>query len=157
MRDIDFNDFLRYHRSKSICGLSIGFKILQNILSINKNFNSYSNVIIRGAFLGKGIKDSFEYIFKTSEGHIIKFDPCLDVRLECANASKGVYKYCFDFGGEKIAIGIKPEIIPSDFIESAVLFHKNELAEDIFRSKQLELCKFIVPLNPNEICNIGHL
>ena len=86
-----------------------------------------------------------------SEGHIIKFDPCLDVRLECANASKGVYKYCFDFGGEKIAIGIKPEIIPSDFIESAVLFHKNELAEDIFRSKQLELCKFIVPLNPNKI------
>ena len=157
MRDIDFNDFLRYHRSKSICGLSIGFKILQNILSINKNFNSFANVIIRGAFLGKGIKDSFEYIFKTSEGHIIKFDPCLDVRLECANASKGFYKYCFDFGGEKIAIGIKPEIIPSDFIESAVLFHKNELAEDIFRSKQLELCKFIVPLNPNEICNIGHL
>ena len=121
------------------------------------NFYSFANVIIRGAFLGKGIKDSFEYIFKTSEGHIIKFDPCLDVRLECANASKGVYKYCFDFGGEKIAIGIKPEIIPSDFIESAVLFHKNELEEDIFRSKQLELCKFIVPLNPNEICNIGHL
>ena len=116
------------------------------------NFYSFANVIIRGAFLGKGIKDSFEYIFKTSEGHIIKFDPCLDVRLECANASKGVYKYCFDFGGEKIAIGIKPEIIPS-----AVLFHKNELAEDIFRSKQLELCKFIVPLNPNKICNIGHL
>ena len=42
------------------------------------NFYSFANVIIRGAFLGKGIKDSFEYIFKTSEGHIIKFDPCLD-------------------------------------------------------------------------------
>ena len=121
------------------------------------NFYSFANVIIRGAFLGKGIKDSLEYIFKTSDGNIIKFDPCLDVRLECANASKGVYKYCFDFGGEKIAIGIKPEIIPSDFIESAKLFHRNEILEEDFRKIQLELCKYLVPLNSNEICNIGHL
>ena len=156
-RDIVFDDFLKYHRSTSICGLSVGFKILQKVLGTNKNFNPNTNVFIRGAFLGKGIKDSFEYIFKTSEGHIIKFDPCLDVKLECANASKGKYKYCFDFERKKIAVAIKPGVIPSEFIKTAKLFHRNEILEEDFRTIQLELCKYLVPLNHNEICNIGYL
>ena len=35
-RDIVFDDFLKYHRSTSICGLSVGFKILQKVLGTNK-------------------------------------------------------------------------------------------------------------------------
>ena len=154
---ICFNDFLKYHRSFSICGLSVGFKLLQCLIENHKNVLPLGKVNIKGAFLGKGIRDSFEYIFKNSEDNHIKYDPDLKINLKYAQASQGFYGYIFEFDSLKIETSIKPSVVTSDFVKSAVMFKNNKLEKKDFRLKQLMFCKKIIPINSSNICNINFL
>ena len=149
-----FGDFLKYHQGSSICGLSLGFKLIQKLNVYFKDYFPKSDIKIYGSFGGPGMRDAFDYIFrgKENESNFI-FKKDLDINLECSEAPIGVYGYEIKTSNRIIHISVKPMVVKKEFLK--VIRARNDGKGDprTVTQLQLEMCQRILPIPSDEICN----
>ena len=155
---LGYSDFLKYHQGKSICGLSLGFKMIQKLTDYFNYSLPKSDTKIYAKFGGPGMRDAFCYIFRgkiNESSFIIKKD--LKMSLECSDSPVGIYGYEVHAHNRIIQISIKPKVVKNDFLEAIRLRNKSGISSANVYRLQMEMCKRILPINPNIVCNIKEL
>ncbi len=153
-----FGDFLKYHQGTSICGLSLGFKLIQKLIDHFKDPLQKSNIKIFGNFGGRGMSDAFDYIFRgerNESNFFIKKD--LNINLECSDAPIGRYGYEIKTSNRILYIGIKPKVVRKDFLNTIRLRNKGKVDPEKVSTLQWEMCQRVVPIPSANVCNIKEI
>ena len=152
-----FGDFLKYHSGNALCGLSLGFKLVQELLEEGLGSIPKTGVKTRGAFGGKGVRDAFSYLFQPDHETGFTLDPETEVSVECSKASSGIYAFEVTCPEAQFHLGIKPGVVRDEFLEAVHLRNAGKLHPAEFRVLQWEMCQRVLPAHSNKICNIRKL
>ena len=152
-----FGDFLKYHSGSALCGLSLGFKLVQSLLEQGLGSVPKTGVKTRGAFGGKGMRDAFNYVFQLDDKTGFTFDLETRVVVECSKASSGVYAFEVTYPNGKYHLGIRPGVVRDEFLDAVRLRNEGELSLEAVRVLQWEMCQRVLPAPPTEICNVKKL
>ena len=152
-----FGDFLKYHSGNALCGLSLGFKLVQGLQEEGLGSIPKTGVKTRGAFGGKGMRDAFSYLFQPDHETGFTLDPETEVSVECSKASSGIYAFEVTHPEAQFHLGIKPGVVRDEFLEAVHLKNADKLNPAKVRVLQWEMCQRVLPAPSNEICNIRKL
>ena len=152
-----FGDFLKYHSGPALCGLSLGFKLVQGLLEEGLGSIPKTGVKTRGAFGGKGMRDAFSYLFQPDHETGFTLDPETEVSVECSKASSGIYAFEVTYPEAQFHLGIKPGVVRDEFLEAVHLKNAGKLNPAKVQVLQWEMCQRVLPAPSNEICNIRKL
>ena len=153
-----FGDFLKYHHGTSICGLSLGFKLIEKLIHHFKDPLPRTDIKIFGSFGGPGMNDAFDYIFRgvgKESNFFIKKD--LKINLECSEAPIGNYGYEIKIKNRIIHIGVKPKIVKKNFLNTIRLRNDGKADPEHVSNLQWEMCHRVLPISSSKICNILEL
>lgn len=157
--EIGFDDLKQYHGTKSICGLSVSFKIMQAAWSVLSGGGALAreDLTVESGFPGPGARDGFEMATRAaSRGayHIIK-DAAPSPLI--AEAAKGAYFFRFSTPDAAVEFGLKPEALPADFVplRRRLLAGEADAGEQqAFRRMQFEFSEKILAAEIKDAVNV---
>ena len=152
-----FGDFLKYHSGPALCGLSLGFKLVQRLLEEGLGSIPKTGVTTRGAFGGKGMRDAFNYVFHPDDETGFTLDLETQVVVDCSKASSGAYAFEVTYPDGKFHLGIKPGVVRDEFLNAVHLRNEGKLHPDEVRILQWEMCQRVLPAPSTDICNVRKL
>lgn len=156
--DFGWRDLVKFHGHKSICGLSVSFKAMECAWTtlFQDSYPSRDSLRLEAGFAGPGIIDGFELVTRA-----ISRDRFTQVRVEpsdlIAEASNGVYYFKFSSGDRQISLGLKPEMVPTSFINARRKLNGSDHTlsdQQNFKQAQQEFYKTILDSHPLGAFNI---
>jgi len=157
--EMTFDDLKKFHGVKSICGLTVSFKVMQaawDALASGAPIPR-DELSVATAFPGPGARDGFEMVMRavTREKYWIEKDVAPSDKI--AEAAKGAYFFRITGNGQVVALGLKPEVVPSDFVPLRRRQLKGELSEgeqSQFRRIQFDFSNALLSLSPSDAVNL---
>jgi len=155
----DFDDLLKFHGTKSICGLTVSLKIMEAAWTTCWKHKppARDEISVHSGFPGPGTRDGFEIVTRAiSHGayHILNDPPSGPL---VAEAAKGAYFFRVSAAGASVELGLKPEVVPDDFVARRRLLQSGEASENdakTFRQMQFEFSDHLRALKPFEAVNV---
>ena len=153
-----WQDLVHFHGSRSICGLAVSFKAMQCVwLSLFENFYpERDSLVIEAGFAGPGIVDGFELVTRAiSRERFSKIS--IQPGNLVAEASNGAYYFAFSSGTRRIALGLKPEVVPLSFIEGRRKLNVTDHTcadRQNFKREQKVFYKLILDSHPLDAFNV---
>ncbi|XWN32854.1 MAG: hypothetical protein ROR55_07150 [Devosia sp.] len=157
--EFSFEDLVKFHGTRSICGLTVGYKVLQRAfeaLDAARIPLRREAITIATAFPGPGARDAFECVTRavSAERYTVeKVAPSGEI----AEAAFGAYYFRVHHGDDAAILGVKPGVVRNDFLElrrkeKAGSASKEELGR--FRELQWELSNRIRDEAPEAVVNL---
>ena len=154
-----FDDLVKFHGTRSICGLTIGYKVLQRAfeaLGAAQNPLRREAISVATAFPGPGARDAFECVTRavSAERYTIE---TVAPGSQIAEAAFGAYYFRVHHRDDTVHLGVKPGVVRDEFLS---LRRKektgNASADDLarFRELQWELSSRIRDEAPGEVVNL---
>ena len=157
--EISFDDVKKYHGTRSLCGLTVGYTVLGAAwasLSDGEPLDR-NDITVETAFGGPGARDAVEMVTRavSREAFALVNDKQPDENI--AEAAKGAYWYRITANGRAVELGLKQDILPKDFIRLRRKSLAGEAsAEEMktFRSLQIELSNRLLSMDPLSAFNV---
>lgn len=154
-----FDDLLRFHGTRSICGLTVAYKVMEAAWEAiwQGDPPTRESLDVASAFPGPGTRDGFEMVTRAvTRG---TYEVLTDVAPSdlVAEAAKGAYFFRLSDGQQIIELGLKPGMLPEEFIPKRRKMARGEATEDEaadFRSLQFAFSDRLRGLAPKEAVNV---
>jgi hypothetical protein len=157
--EFGFDDLVRYHGTRSICGLTVAFKIMETAWDEiwKSDPPSRENLNVASGFPGLGARDGFEMVTRavSRDAYQILTDITPDPRV--AEAAKGVYFFRLSDNQQVIEMALKPSVLPETFVPQRRKIVRGEASEAEkrdFRELQFAFSEQLRDLKPSEAVNI---
>lgn len=156
--EIGFEDLKKFHGTRSICGLSVGFTILSAAwphLSAGQPLPR-DTIEIETGFPGPGARDAFEMVTRAVSREAYHIRTGISPGPQIAEAAKGAYWFRVSSGGKAVEFGLKPEVVPAEFVarRRKILAGSADADEAArFRSLQKEFSTRLLTMDPAEAVN----
>ena len=154
-----FDDLVKFHGTKSICGLTVSFKVMeaawQEIWSASPPRREYLSVA--SGFPGPGTRDGFEMVTRAVSRDTYRVIPDAKPGPLVSEAAKGAYFFQLSDGNHIIELGLKPGMLPKDFIPRRRAMARGEASASdaaTFRAIQFEFSNTLLALAPEEAVNV---
>ena len=157
--EIAFDDLIKFHGTRSLCGLTVGFTVLRAAwasLSGGEPLDR-NDITVATAFPGPGARDAIEMVTRAVSRDAFKIVSDKQPDAQIAEAAKGAYWYRIEANGMAVEFGLKQEVLPDDFISlRRKLLAGGASAEEtkIFRSLQHELSNRLLSMDPLDAFNV---
>jgi len=157
--EISFDDLKKYHGTRSLCGLSVGYTVLGaawESLSDGEPLDR-NDIKVETAFGGPGGRDAVEMVTRAVSREAFKLVADKQPDENIAEAAKGAYWYRITANGKAVELGLKPDILPTDFVKlRRILLAGDATAEQAatFRGLQFELSKRLLSMDPLNAFNV---
>jgi len=156
--EIGFEDLKKFHGTRSICGLTVGFTILSAAwphLSAGQPL-ARDTIEIETGFPGPGARDAFEMVTRAVSRDAYHVRTGINPTPKIAEAAKGAYWFRVSSGDKAVELGLKPEVVPSEFVarRRRILAGDADAREAAaFRSLQREFSTRLLIMDPAEAVN----
>ncbi|MDU8944331.1 hypothetical protein [Ovoidimarina sediminis] len=114
----DFDDLVRYHGKRSICGLTVAYKVMEAAWDTAWTGTppERDRLVVASGFPGPGARDGFEMVTRavTRGAYEILSEVMAGPRV--AEAAKGAYFFRLSDDRNIIELGLKPEVVPPEFV-----------------------------------------
>ena len=158
--EFEFDDLRKYHGSRSICGLTVAYKVMQcgfNALNQDQQALDRATMTVTTAFPGPGARDAFELVTRTATRNRYAIDKSMQPSAHIAEAANGAYYFRIGANGAEVELGVRPAVIPADFIrlrrkQLAGKATTEELSQ--FRALQFKLSETLLPMDPADVVNV---
>ena len=157
--EVTFDDLKKFHGTRSICGLTVGYTMLcaaWESLSDGKPLDRGA-IVIEAAFGGPGVCDAVEMVTRAVSREAFQLVSDKQPDEQIAEAAKGVYWYKVSADGRVVELGLKPEVVPKEFVG----LRRKLLAGDgtsekraAFRELQFEFSNRLLSMNPLDAFNV---
>lgn len=155
----EFADLIRFHGTQSICGLTVSFKVME--AAWQKIWRSSppkrDKITVASGFPGPGTRDGFEMVTRAVSRNAYSVIPNAKPGPLVAEAAKGAYFFQLSDELQIIELGLKPGMLPEDFISRRRAMARGESspkeAAD-FRKIQFSFSEKLLSLAPQEAVNI---
>ena len=157
--EITFDDVKKFHGTRSLCGLTVGFTVLRAAwasLSDGKPLDR-NDISVATAFPGPGARDAVEMVTRAVSRGAFKVVSDKQPDGQIAEAAKGAYWYKFTGNGKSVEIGLKPDVMPKDFVRlRRKLLDQKATDEEktTFRGLQFELSNRLLSMDPMSAFNL---
>ena len=157
--EITFDDLKKYHGTRSLCGLSVGFTVLRAAwasLSDGEPLDRH-DISVATAFGGAGARDAVEMITRAVSRDAFELVSNKQADAQIAEAAKGAYWYRITAKGRVIEFGLKQTVLPDDFVRlRRKLMAGDATAEETvaFRALQIELSNRLLSIDPLDAFNV---
>ncbi len=157
--EITFDDVKKFHGTRSLCGLSVGYTVLRAAWATLSDGGPLdrNDIKVETAFGGPGARDAVEMVTRavSREAFHVVSDKKPDANI--AEAAKGAYWYRVTAKGKSVEFGLKQNILPTEFItlRRKVLAGTATTEEaTTFRSLQIELSERLLSMDPLDAFNV---
>jgi hypothetical protein len=155
----EFDDLVRYHGTQAICGLTVAFKIMEAAWSaLWKDAAPRRDVLtVASAFPGPGTRDGFEMVTRAVSRKAYHMLTDFETGPLVAEAAKGAYFFRLSDDQRMIELGLKPEVVPDEFIPRRRQLARGEATEAdaaAFRDLQFAFSESLRGLEPFEAVNV---
>lgn len=155
----EFDDLVRFHGTKSICGLTVAFKIMEAAWdAIWKDTPPKRDVLaVASGFPGPGTRDGFEMVTRAVSRDAYEILVDLEHGPLVAEAAKGVYFFRLADNCQTIDLGLKPEVVPEEFVPRRRQIARGEATKEDaarFRVLQFEFSDKLRGLSSAQAVNI---
>lgn len=157
--EITFDDVKKFHGTRSLCGLTVGFTVLRAAwasLSDGKPLDR-NDISVATAFPGPGARDAVEMVTRAVTRGAFKVVSDKQPNDQIAEAAKGAYWYRIKANSRAIELGLKQGILPDDFLRlrRKILAGDTTASEEsAFRALQFELSNRLLSMNPLDAFNV---
>ena len=157
--EISFDDLKKYHGTRSLCGLSVGYTVLGAAwaaLSDGEPLDR-NDITVETAFGGPGARDAVEMVTRAISRDAFQLVSDKQPDNNIAEAAKGAYWYRITGNGKAVELGLKPDILPENFIKlRRILLAGNGTDEQAkaFRGLQIELSNRLLSMDPLSAFNV---
>lgn len=157
--EITFSDLKKYHGTRSLCGLTVGFTVLRAAwasLSDGEPLDR-NDITVATAFPGPGARDAVEMVTRAISREAFEIVPGKLPDHQIAEAAKGAYWYRITAHGKAVELGLKQDVLPDDFIRlRRKLLAGNASAKETeaFRNLQFELSNRLLAMDPLDAFNV---
>lgn len=157
--ELTFDDLKKFHGTKSICGLTVSFKVMQaawDALASGAPIRR-SQLSVATAFPGPGARDGFEMVMRAVTREAYRIEEGVAPSETVAEAAKGAYFFRITGNGRVAALGLRPEVVPSDFVplrrrQLLGQFSENDQAE--FRRLQFTFSDALLSMSHDDAVNL---
>lgn len=157
--ELRFDDLKKFHGTKSICGLTVSFKVMQAAWEALASGAPIARdeLSVATAFPGPGARDGFEMVMRavTREKYWIEKDVSPSDKI--AEAAKGAYFFRITGNGRIAELGLKPEAVPPDFVPLRRRQLQGGLSDDeqaAFRRLQFAFSEALLALPLSDAVNL---
>jgi|GEM_PF-1248720 len=155
----EFDDLVRYHGTKAICGLTVAFKVMEAAWdTLWRDAAPRRDVLsVASAFPGQGTQDGFEMVTRATSRGTYKILTGVEPGSLIAKAAKGAYFFRLGDEQQVIELGLKPEVVPAEFVPSRrQLARGNATKSEVaaFRALQFEFSENLRGLDAFEAVNV---
>ncbi len=155
----DFEDLLKFHGTRAICGLTVALKIMEAAWTKcwPDTPPDRSKILVQSGFPGPGTRDGFELVTRAQsrQKYIVLDDPPKGGLI--AEAAKGSYYFRISDAETTVELGLRPEVVPDDFVSRRRhLQSGGATAEDakLFRQMQFDFSEQLRSLDPLDAVNV---
>lgn len=155
----EFDDLVRYHGRQSICGLTVAYKVMG--AAWGRVWNDAppvrSSLVVASAFPGPGTRDGFEMVTRAVTRGAYEVLTDVEPGPLVAEAGKGAYFFRLSDDRHIIELGLKPEVVPAEFVPRRRKLARGEASEAEaaeFRALQFEFSEKLRALAHDEVVNI---
>ncbi|MEM8663091.1 MAG: hypothetical protein AAGF49_03075 [Pseudomonadota bacterium] len=157
--EFTFDDLVKFHGTRSICGLTVGYKVLQRAfqaLGAPRTPLRREAISVATAFPGPGARDAFECVTRVVSGERYRVEKVAP-NEQIAEAAFGAYYFSVTHGDETVTLGVRPGVVRDEFLalrrkEKGGHASGEELAR--FRELQWELSNRIRDEAPERVVNL---
>lgn len=116
--EFGFPDLRKYHGSRSICGLTVAFKVMQRafVELAGSELLQRDSITVTTAFPGAGARDAFELVTRAPTRDRYSIDNSIEPSDQIAEAAKGAYFFRLSGNGRYVDLGLRPSMIEPEFI-----------------------------------------
>lgn len=155
----EFDDLIRFHGNQSICGLTVSFKVMeaawQRLWSSTPPRREVLSVA--SGFPGPGTRDGFEMVTRAVSRNAFNIIPDAKPTPLVSEAAKGAYFFQLCDDKQIIELGLKPGMLPEDFIPRRRAMARGEASSsDVkdFRKIQFSFSEKLLSLTPEDAINV---
>lgn len=157
--EITFDDLKKFHGTRSICGLTVGYTMLRAAWECLSDGNPLdrNTIEVDTAFGGPGGRDAVEMVTRAVSREAFKVVSDKQPDTKIAEAAKGAYWYRVSAGGKTVELGLKPDVMPKEFVRLRRLMLANEATaeqREEFRTLQLKLSNRLLSTEPLDAFNV---
>lgn len=157
--EFEFEDLRKYHGSKSICGLTVSYVIMEAAFDALAGLQPLDRAGLRitSAFPGPGARDGFELVTRTLSRDTYQVDTSIEPSAQIAEAAKGAYYFKVSDGRRSVELGLKPAVVPETFVplrrkQLSGRASPDELAK--FRTLQFAFSESLLARSAKEAVNV---
>ncbi len=154
-----FDDLVKFHGTNSICGLTVSFKVMEaawkEIWSVSPPRREDLSVV--SGFPGPGTRDGFEMVTRAVSRDTYRVIPDAKPGPLVSEAAKGAYFFQLCDDKQIIELGLKPGMLPEDFIPRRRAMARGEASSsDVkeFRKIQFSFSEKLLSLTPEDAINV---
>lgn len=114
----EFDDLVRFHGRRSVCGLTVGYKIMQAAWeAVWQDVPPQRDLIkVESAFPGPGTQDAFEMVTRAVSRRDYTVLQNIAPGPQIAEAAKGTYFFRLSDDRYVVELGLEPSVVPSAFV-----------------------------------------
>lgn len=155
----EFRDLVQYHGTRSICGLTVAYKVMEAawMVAWNEAPPTRDRILVASGFPGPGTQDGFEMVARAvTRG---AYEILADARPGplVAEAAKGAYFFRLSDDRHVVELGLKPEVVPPDFVPLRRKLARGEASGEEgaeFRELQFAFSETLRGLAPGDAVNV---
>ena len=154
-----FDDLVRFHGTKSICGLTVSFKVME--AAWQELWTGApprrEELSVASGFPGPGTRDGFEMVTRAVSRDAFRIIPDAKPTPLVSEAAKGAYFFQLSDNRQIIELGLKPGMLPDDFIRRRGAMARGEASfSDVtdFRKIQFGFSERLLSLAPQDAVNV---
>jgi len=157
--EITFDDLKKFHGTRSICGLTVGYTMLRaawECLSDGEPLER-STIRVETAFGGPGGRDAVEMVTRAVSREAFQVVSNKPHNTQIAEAAKGAYWYRVSANGKTVELGLNPDVMPKAFVKLRRKLLAGDATADQrmeFRALQFELSNRLLSMEPLDAFNV---
>ena len=157
--EFNFADLKKYHGTKSICGLTVSYKVMERgfeLLADAVGEIERTKISIATAFPGPGLRDGFELVTRAYSRDRYKIVRDIEPSESMAAAARGTYYFRIDHGASSVELGLDPKEVHPDFLrlrrkQLDGVANPEEL--EAFRNLQFEMSNRLLQSEAKDVIN----
>jgi hypothetical protein len=154
-----FEDLVKFHGTKSICGLTVSLKIMEAAWEAGWSGEppERGNILVQSGFPGPGTRDGFELVTRATsrDAYEILGDPPTGPLI--GQAAKGSYFFRVSDGKKSVEVALKQEVIPEGFVVKRRNLQSGLATDEdkaVFRKLQFAFSDRLRAFKPSEAVNV---
>lgn len=157
--ELSFDDLKKFHGTISICGLTVSFKVMQaawEALAAGAPIPR-AELSVATAFPGPGARDGFEMVMRAVTREKYWIETNVTPSDQIAEAAKGAYFFRITGNKRIVTLGLKPDMVPSEFVPLRRRHLAGTLDDDEqarFRRLQFTFSETLLAVTPGEAVNL---
>ena len=154
-----FGDLVRFHGTRSICGLTVSFKVMEAAWEAlwQERPPKREDLTIASGFPGPGTKDGFEMVTRAVSRDAFEILEGIKAGPLVAEAAKGTYFFRLSDGQKIVELGLNPAVVPDEFIPRRRQLARGEATKadaEKFRALQFQFSKSLRVMCSRDAVNI---